>query len=261
MRNSGKGIDPFAFVCGLQNIIESRDSQDLNEFLKSILSQLLVSSGADNDNQNGLQLESHIKNIAREIFEEYLGKLTQAGSGKVQPDAAKDRESRIEDDQQTDLNTAENNTVSPAVHELGDIDESSASYQLLDDKEEMQIHSSNQDRVLNDSIPDSASYRDLPEKSTLRRELHLRPDVLETHSSLIIRVRIPKGMDQNDFRVRILPERAVIKWISGSLEQVIRLPCDIAINDAAAAIKDDILEITIPRSQHGDTREVNVFTL
>ncbi len=90
------------------------------------------------------------------------------------------------------------------------------------------------------------------------REMAIQPQLIETHDYILIRVNIPTGINPDDFRISINETHAAIRWESGYIQQIVRLPEDIIREQAEAAVKDSILEIKIPRMRVGNVRKIDI---
>lgn len=90
------------------------------------------------------------------------------------------------------------------------------------------------------------------------RSIGIQPEIMRTHSMVVIRIQLPEGISESDLRISINDDHAVIKWPAGYVEQLIPLPVDIERNMARAVLKDRILEIQIPRRHEGEFREISI---
>lgn len=81
---------------------------------------------------------------------------------------------------------------------------------------------------------------------------------MQTHSMVIIRIQLPEGISEKDLRISINNDHAAIRWPSGYMEQLVQLPGDIQPNSASALIKDNVLEIQIPRRHEESIRKISI---
>jgi HSP20 family molecular chaperone IbpA len=75
----------------------------------------------------------------------------------------------------------------------------------------------------------------------------LNPELFEIHGFVVIRTMIPEDVDEKNIKVFIAPTHATIKGDPSGNDHIIPLPNGAKKEGAAAAFKDRILEIRIPK--------------
>lgn len=107
--------------------------------------------------------------------------------------------------------------------------------------------------------PQSCYSREIQFAGPTRKEIDIQPQITDTHDTVIIRVKIPDSIGLDEFRININDTHAAIKWESGYMQHVIKLPPDIIKSQATAAVKNSVLEIRIPKRYDGNSREINIY--
>lgn len=97
--------------------------------------------------------------------------------------------------------------------------------------------------------------RNMPEKV-----IDIHPEVVETNSFVIIKIKVPDGLCESDFKISLHETYVSIQWKAGYVEQIIPLPSDIVRQQATAAMKNHTIEIKIPRESGDGYRKVQVYT-
>lgn len=93
-------------------------------------------------------------------------------------------------------------------------------------------------------------------KSSARRT-RIKPDIFETHHSVIVRLRIPEGVNVKRLRLFLSTNQVCISGLH-EREEVISLPALCRYSGCKAQLKDDILEIRIAKELNEPYREIDI---
>ncbi|WP_123040949.1 Hsp20/alpha crystallin family protein [Cohnella candidum] len=95
---------------------------------------------------------------------------------------------------------------------------------------------------------DSFMPKALPIREGLKKVLPgpLDCEVFETHRSVFVRCKLPRGVSRRD--VRFHANRRKLKIGLGERSEEIRLPSDVQPSRASASVRDGIVEIRLPKS-------------
>lgn len=83
-------------------------------------------------------------------------------------------------------------------------------------------------------------------------------EVFQTHDYVFVRVPVPDQVDERRIDMHIGLNRVVLKWAPGGKEHVIQLPVDVKNEGVAAAVKNRILEIKMPKEKNPDLKKVRI---
>ncbi len=86
-----------------------------------------------------------------------------------------------------------------------------------------------------------------PTEPAVKTSNSLNPQLFEIHGFVVIRTLIPEDINENDIKVLIASSHATIKGDPSGNDHIIPLPQGTKKEGAAAAFKDRILEVRIPR--------------
>ncbi len=251
MNNSGRDYDNIA--SNLRDTIHSWCSNYIDfcvkDFLMRTTNKSFMNMGQTNDYDNHNHL---VEETVRKSITQYLKQLDNEYDRPdihMVPDSS---ESSREDDNAdsslndmyfpTHLDSEVNANIEPTQH--------MAETRMLENINDEPGHPASQ------TEPGCSRSQGLIIPSV--REIAIQPQLIETHDCILIRINIPKGINPDDFRIGINETHAAIRWESGYVEQIVKLPQDIIREQAEAAVKDSILEIKIPRMQAGNVRKIDI---
>jgi HSP20 family molecular chaperone IbpA len=109
--------------------------------------------------------------------------------------------------------------------------------------------------ILINSIGQAYTSQDTPMRPA---EAENPQEVFETHEYVFVRVPIPKRVDKSRIVMYVRTSRVTIRWAPGSINHVYQLPSDVLTKGAEASIRDNVLEIRMPKEPNPDVRRIYV---
>lgn len=85
----------------------------------------------------------------------------------------------------------------------------------------------------------------------------LRPDVIDTHQYIIIRAKVPARVNTRKLKVFFNANQVRLTGL-GEEEEVVQLPASGRFEGSKAILKDDILEIRIPKELNEHYQEIHI---
>lgn len=85
-----------------------------------------------------------------------------------------------------------------------------------------------------------------------------RQEVFETHEYVFVRVPIPKKVDKSRISIYVGTSRVTLRWTPGGTDHIYHLPVDVLTKDSEASVKDNVIEIKMPKEPNPDIRRIYV---
>lgn len=247
MYDPNKGFDPYEFVFGNNNT-SPWNSSYLNDYIRDTIMKSFNSPFTASSSWDFSKVNDYIQNIMIQSLNRHLSQFMN------QPDTT----SPAPLTEREEVNELSEYTPTEEPSSIESDPDNSAP--TLDELIETPL-SANQIRSNDFQI--ETEKPDLREETTFRtqsytRNIGIQPEIMHTHSMVIIRVELPEGMSEKDLKISINDDHAVIKWPARYMEQLIPLPAGIIRSHASAMVKDTVLEIQIPRKHEGEVREIGI---
>ncbi|MCX7921596.1 MAG: Hsp20/alpha crystallin family protein [Clostridia bacterium] len=253
MYNSDNKIDAFDFITSIINALESENSNQINKPIMDVFTRWLNLSKPANTSRDFSALDNYIKNIVDQsvgVYFEQFFKQPQDIVPSLQLPSQTDCQEPFEI---AEFEESIHNEIIPAQ---GHRYEQTPENDLIESVEPLQSPNEASPAIYTVNEPHEPRYT-----GSVRKIVHLQPEVVDTHSFFIIRLVIPEGINEDEFKIAVNPTHTIIKWDKGYLEQIIQLPPDVLVNKAGASVKNKILEIKIPKKSDEYRKEISILNI
>lgn len=85
-----------------------------------------------------------------------------------------------------------------------------------------------------------------------------KAEIFEAHDYILVKIQVPQNVYERNLSVRTSSSKVFIKWSPKSHEQVIQLPADVKKEGVKAVIKNHIMELSIPKEENTNSRQVDI---
>lgn len=253
MTDSNSNFDATVFLSKMFDAAITGNSEQLNTYISDLIGFVVNQLPCNESNEVLTRLEDHQQINSEDAGEQTL--LEEAGFEEVQEEQPQSDDSQYEYEQ--------------IQNEYSQAEQSQNEYSQCDQPQQENSntceypHDDSSTQLLQSSRSPSSQYayntiRTDSESNYLKMQMGIYPEVLRTHSHIIIRANIPLGCSEKDLRITVKEGHVAVKWNSRYLEQIVALPDDAVCEEACAVIKDRVLEINIPRENSGNTRSVSI---
>lgn len=261
MDNGANGLNLLRILLGSGNNQTQSSIAKLNSYIRNITPGSSIPPYSGNT-QDFTRPSGHIQNLFYQVMNYYIDQFfpQQNSSRCEQNDSnpASDGETDMESlsgQQDFAEDAADRNVCADPGETLPSEDETGSGQPVCEESTDTDVP-----QAVPETVYPLSEQSNKAMTNIIERKLYIQPDVIDTHSLVIIRLRIPEGIDEKDYNIDINDTHAAIKWRTGHMEQLIPLPGGILKSQAAAVIIDNILEIRIPKTHGGNERELRIIT-
>ena len=272
MPSSNNNLNLADFVSNLNNSLTTGNFNYINNYIKDILSQSLnLSTSSKPQANDSLNLSDLIEDALKQSITYSLDQFTtQFGKSTankppidhIQPSSSssyRHSNKKIEEDYTTEQFETSSTLTEEHDQNNSFIEEDSSKHSLRNDKDVDFLNSEeiSEDKLSPYEFNDSQSTVDHPTVNHLNKvryvkpfetKIDIQPQVFQTHNSVVIRISIPEGIEHDHFRINVHDNYASIKWESDYMQQIIKLPSRVLRDDAVSLVKDNVLEVIIPKA-------------
>lgn len=269
MIDSNKGFDPFDSINRKQNRAMPWDPSYLYSYITSILSHSFSMPQVPNQFLDMSKLNEYIQNTIKQSLYHHIPHSFRSNNEKhfTSFEDAKNHDENRENKEQIYPSDPESSELSK--DDSSDIDKLSTDYTLdsqpsaeeseSEPAEDIAKSQQEEGSALGGVNTESFRSNEKPKSGTLSKTIGIQPEVVETHDFIVIKIKIPEGVSDSGLRISVNERHASIKWEPGYMEQVVKLPSDIIKEEATAAVKDDILEIKVPRFNTNKAKRIDIY--